>query len=39
MTPLPHDDSGGVSALVRHIAGMTELAINTGHPVKKHNES
>ncbi|UJR16391.1 hypothetical protein I4U23_003294 [Adineta vaga] len=33
-----HDDSGGVSALVRHTAGMAELAINAGHPDRKHNE-
>jgi hypothetical protein len=32
------DDSGGVSALVRHTAGMAELAINAGHPDRKHNE-
>ena len=33
-----HEDSGGVSALVRHTAGMAELAINAGHPDRKHNE-
>lgn len=33
-----HDDTGGVSALVRHTAGMAELAINAGHPDRKHNE-
>ncbi|CAF3424732.1 unnamed protein product [Rotaria socialis] len=33
-----HDDSGGVSALVRHTAGMAELAISAGHPDRKHNE-
>ena len=33
-----HDDSGGVSALVRHTAGMAELAIGAGHPNRKHNE-
>ena len=32
------DDSGGVGALVRHTAGMAELAINAGHPDRKHNE-
>ncbi|CAF1019078.1 unnamed protein product [Rotaria sordida] len=33
-----HDDTGGVSALVRHTAGMAELAISAGHPDRKHNE-
>ena len=33
-----HEDTGGVSALVRHTAGMAELAINAGHPDRKHNE-
>ena len=33
-----HDESGGVSALVRHTAGMAELAISAGHPDRKHNE-
>lgn len=32
------DDSGGVGALVRHTAGMAELAIHAGHPDRKHNE-
>ncbi len=32
------DESGGVGALVRHTAGMAELAINAGHPDRKHNE-
>ncbi|CAF3892149.1 unnamed protein product [Adineta steineri] len=32
------DESGGVSALVRHTAGMAELAIHAGHPDRKHNE-
>lgn len=33
-----HEDVGGVRALVRHTAGMAELAINAGHPDRKHNE-
>ena len=33
-----HDDSGGVGALVRHTAGMAELAIHAGHPDRKYNE-
>lgn len=33
-----HEDGGGVSALVRHTAGMAELAIDAGHPDRKHNE-
>ncbi|CAF3414576.1 unnamed protein product [Rotaria sp. Silwood1] len=33
-----HDNTGGVSALVRHTAGMAELAISAGHPDRKHNE-
>jgi hypothetical protein len=33
-----HEDMGGVGALVRHTAGMAELAINAGHPDRKHNE-
>lgn len=32
------DDSGGVGALVRHTAGMAELAIHAGHPDRKYNE-
>jgi hypothetical protein len=32
------DESGGVSALVRHTAGMAELAIHAGHPDRKYNE-
>jgi hypothetical protein len=32
------DESGGVGALVRHTAGMAELAIHAGHPDRKHNE-
>lgn len=35
---MAHDESGGVSALVRHTAGMAELAIHAGHPDRKHNE-
>ena len=33
-----HEGTGGVGALVRHTAGMAELAINAGHPDRKHNE-
>lgn len=33
------DDIGGVSALVRHTAGMAELAIDAGHPERKHMEN
>ena len=33
-----HDDGGGVSALVRHTAGMAELAISAGHPDMRHVE-
>jgi hypothetical protein len=32
------NEAGGVSALVRHTAGMAELAIHAGHPDRKHNE-
>ena len=32
------DESGGVGALVRHTAGMAELAIHAGHPDLKYNE-
>jgi hypothetical protein len=33
-----HDLNGGIGALVTHTAGMAELAINAGHPDRKHNE-
>ncbi|CAF0837476.1 unnamed protein product, partial [Didymodactylos carnosus] len=33
-----NEDMGGVSALVRHTAGVAELAINAGHPDRKYNE-
>ena len=33
-----HDNFDGVSALVRHTAGVAQLAIGAGHPDRKHNE-